>query len=325
MNVPITPLERLPGLSRPGTDLWVKRDDLTDPTYGGNKVRKLVHLLADARARGAHRLVTLGAAGSHHVLATTVFGKRAGFDVAAVLVPQPRTLHVVDNVRADIAQGLDMRASSAIAWAPFVALFALRAFARGTAFITVGGSNVVGSLGYVDAAREIALQVRDGAMPEPDVIVVALGSGGTVAGLAAGLAIAGLRTRVVAVSVSSPPRIVAFLTRRLVRGVLRHLRAHAHTADALRRITFERGYLGPGYGHATPDGIRALELAAGVGLKLDLTYTAKTFACALDRVASGEAKTVLYLHTLSSAPLAPLLTNAPSEGELAVPIRALLR
>jgi len=68
--------------------------------YGGNKVRKLEYLLADARARGATRLVTIGAVGSHHVLATTLYGGREGFRVEAALVPQPRTEHVVEVVRA---------------------------------------------------------------------------------------------------------------------------------------------------------------------------------------------------------------------------------
>src|SRR6185437_5602609 len=101
-----TPLEPLPQLSRPGSALWVKRDDLTHPLYGGNKVRKLERILAEARKKGATRLVTVGAVGSHHVLATTIFGTQAGFEVEAVLVPQPRTAHVVANLRADLAHHL---------------------------------------------------------------------------------------------------------------------------------------------------------------------------------------------------------------------------
>src|SRR5215472_6673366 len=93
-----TPLEPLEALSRPGCSLWIKRDDLTNPLYGGNKVRKLERLLADAKQRGAQRILTVGAVGSHHVLATAVFGRRAGFEVEAVLVPQPRTAHAVDDL-----------------------------------------------------------------------------------------------------------------------------------------------------------------------------------------------------------------------------------
>jgi D-cysteine desulfhydrase len=81
-----TAAHRLDALSRAGAELWIKRDDLTSKLYGGNKVRKLELIFAAAAARGARRLFTAGAAGSHHVLATTIYGRRAGFDVAALLI-----------------------------------------------------------------------------------------------------------------------------------------------------------------------------------------------------------------------------------------------
>src|SRR5579883_1421299 len=156
-----TPVERLDTLSNDASELWVKRDDLTHGVYGGNKVRKLEWLLADARTRGARRIVTVGAVGSHHVLATTYFGTRAGFEVLAVLVPQPRTDHVVEVLRADLALGLRVVPVSSWGVAPIAMLARL---GRGTRLVTVGGSSVVGSMGYVQAARELAAQVRGGAL-----------------------------------------------------------------------------------------------------------------------------------------------------------------
>src|SRR5271165_3541870 len=91
-----TPVGRLSPLSTDRSELWVKRDDLTNPEYGGNKVRKLERLLARALERGARRIVTVGAAGSHHVLATAIFGRRVGLEVEAVLVPQPGTGHAAE-------------------------------------------------------------------------------------------------------------------------------------------------------------------------------------------------------------------------------------
>src|SRR5262249_29706205 len=157
-------------------------------TCGGNKVRKLEWLLADAHARGARRVVAVGAAGSHHVLTTTYFAKREGLDVEAVLVPQPRTEHVVEVLRTAVALGV--RPTAARSWGAAAALLLLRMARadKNTRFLPVGGSSVLGSMGYVTAARELAAQVRAGAMPEPDVCLVALGSGGTAAGLAAGFA-----------------------------------------------------------------------------------------------------------------------------------------
>ena len=88
-----------------GREVWVKHDNATHPRYGGNKVRKLEHLLEEARAEGATHLLTAGAAGSHHVLATVVHGAAAGFAVEAVLTPRPRTQHAAATLRATIAQG----------------------------------------------------------------------------------------------------------------------------------------------------------------------------------------------------------------------------
>jgi len=203
-------VERLAKLSTKKTSLWVKRDDLTHPLYGGNKVRKLEHILADAKSRGKKRILTVGAAGSHHVLATAIFGRAAGFEVEAVLVPQRRTAHALANLRADLAQGLAARTARTYAGA---ALGVIARWRPGTLVVPMGGSNVVGSLGYVDAARELETQVRAGEMPEPDLIVVCVGSGGTAAGLCAGLALTSLKTRVLGVIVASPRPIVAGLAR----------------------------------------------------------------------------------------------------------------
>lgn len=298
-----TPVEHLQALSNAKTALWVKRDDLTHAVYGGNKVRKLEHLLADAKARGKRRILTLGAAGSHHVLATTIFGRAAGFEVEAVLVPQRRTAHVEANLRADLAQGLHARPARTWVGAAIGTILRWRPDAY---LVPMGGSTVIGSMGYVEAARELEAQVRAGAMPEPDRIVVTVGSGGTAAGLCAGLASTSLKTRVLGVMVAPPASIVAGLTRWLIR---RCHRASGGTAprDALGRLELCVDYMGKGYGEPTAKGDHAEEWAASMGLALDPTYTAKAFAATLDLVESGRHEVVLYWHTLSSAPMGPLL------------------
>jgi D-cysteine desulfhydrase len=306
-----TPVERIAALSTVETDLWVKRDDLTSPEYGGNKVRKLERLLALAAAHGAKRVVTVGAAGSHHVLATAYFGRKIGLEVEAVLVPQPGTPHVLEVLRADLAAGL--RAIPVGTWAAVPLAVAARV-AAGAEFLPIGGSNVVGSLGYVDAARELAAQVRAGALPEPDVCVVALGSGGTAAGLAAGFIAEKMATRVVGVCVATPPWLVRAAALRLARACARAsgVRAQDVGRGAVRaRLATDTRFLGEGYGCATEDGARATRLAMDVGLSLDPTYTAKAFAAALWHVRARRGQHILYWHTLSSAPMAVLLGGAP--------------
>ena len=157
---------------------------------------------------GAKRIVTVGAAGSHHVLATTSSGA-GGLEVEAVLVPQPRTAR--RRRAAGGARPGCTRSPCVVGAVPFAVARRVR---PGTRFVPVGGSSVVGAMGYVKAARELATQVREGALPEPDVCVVALGSGGTAAGLAAGFAAEGLRRRFVGVCVASPPWLVLASLRR---------------------------------------------------------------------------------------------------------------
>jgi|HubBroStandDraft_1064217.scaffolds.fasta_scaffold96086_2 D-cysteine desulfhydrase len=316
-----TAVERVAALSTPRSDLWVKRDDRTHEVYGGNKVRKLEFLLADALARGVTRVVTVGAAGSHHVLATTYFGTRAGLEVEAVLVPQPWTAHVIDVLRADVAQGLrpfPVTSWGAVPWAT------MQRIVRGARFIQVGGSSVVGSIGYVSAARELAGQIRDGVLPEPDVCVVALGSGGTAAGLAAGFEAEGLRTKVVGVCVSPPAWALRWRSRWLARACAHRVGAHATREAIDARLTTDGRFMGGGYGHAIAAGDEATRVAdAAAGLILDPTYTAKAFASALWHVRARRGRHILYWHTLSSAPMAPLLEGAPSDGSLATSLRAL--
>jgi 1-aminocyclopropane-1-carboxylate deaminase/D-cysteine desulfhydrase-like pyridoxal-dependent ACC family enzyme len=319
-----TPVVLAATLSRPGSDLWIKRDDLTHPVYGGNKVRKLEYLLAGALTRGATRLVTVGAAGSHHVLATTYFGKRAGLEVEAVLVPQPSTDHVLEVLRADV--GLGLTAFPVNSWSAVPFAFARRV-AAGAWPITVGGSSVSGSMGYVQAARELAAQVREGQLPEPDVCVVALGSGGTAAGLAAGFAAEGLKTRVVGACVSAPPWALRLISLSLARACTRLATSTSGSGNsraAMReRLAIDTRFLGAGYGFDVPAGAEAAAAASEAGLVLDRTYTAKAFASALWHVRARQAKHVLYWHTLSSAPMGPLLEGAPALAALDPALRRL--
>jgi 1-aminocyclopropane-1-carboxylate deaminase/D-cysteine desulfhydrase-like pyridoxal-dependent ACC family enzyme len=286
--------------------LWVKRDDGTSEVYGGNKVRKLELFLGAAREQNKTRLLTIGAAGSHQVVATTIFGARHGFEVEAVLVPQPGSDHARLNLRVALAHGL--RAIAAPAWAIAPAILLAR---RGSdAYpIPLGGSNALGSLGFVEAGRELAAQVRAGQMPEPDAVVVALGSGGTAAGLAVALEEAQMKTRVVAASVVHPKVVLSLGAHRLVKqtaalaGLPREIGARAS-----KRLEVTGDWVGRGYAIPTEEGEAATAVARTHGLELDLTYTAKAFACALAMRPSAEAekKTILYWHTLSHVPLAGL-------------------
>src|SRR6185369_4771995 len=237
---------------------------------------------------------------SHHVLATGVFGKAAGFSVEAVVLPRAQSAHVLLSAAATIAQGVQL--IPAASYTEAAGQLALRV-AEGSYLIPAGGSNRLGSLGLVVAAAELEAQVRANLLPEPDLIILPLGSGGTAAGLCAGLMQTKLRTRVLAIAVAEPARVFAHKARRLAQELLEH----PARAEVSRRFEVALDYLGGGYGVPTLPSERASRAAARCGLALDDTYTAKAFAAALDRVALGRDRTVLFWNTLSSADLAPLL------------------
>jgi len=241
------------------------------------------------------------------VLATTVYGRRAGFEVAAILTPQPRSEHAMQSLRAGLAQGLRAFAAPSIAALPIVFARVLR---RRDFVVEPGGSSVAGTLGYVDAALELGEQIRAGELPNPDVIVVGLGSGGTAAGLLAGSVGSGLSTKIIAVRIVSPALMGRQRTLWLALRAARRRGFAVGIAALARGLEVERGYLGRGYGYPSRDGDRAMEVAAPAGISLDTTYTAKTFAAVLDIAQKGRFRNVLYWHTLSSAPLAPLLEGA---------------
>jgi D-cysteine desulfhydrase len=309
-----TPVFELPSAAAGSGRLWVKNDGVTNPGYGGNKVRKLERLLGEALRFRAVRLVTLGAAGSHHVLATTRFAREVGLPTVAVLTPQPWSDHAEATLCASLAEGLDARAAPCLLAVP-ARLAEL--WGPGDRCIPIGGSSVTGTLGYVDAMRELAAQIRAGELPEPDVVVAALGSGGTVAGLVAGAAITGLRCRVLGVCVAAGPVVSRALVLRLAWAAARRAGEPVSLRRLRETLIVGAGELGPGYGHPTERAAVATAVAREAGILLDPTYTAKAFAAALAlvgypalmrepsdiiRVSAKERPlTVVYWHTLSAA------------------------
>lgn len=279
LGVAETPLEqwRIDGAS-----LWIKRDDLSAPALGGNKVRALEYLLAHVPAGCA--LLTVGATGSTHALAVACYGAQLGRRVQVITWPQEQ--HAA--ARATAARLASLASVTATG---SVAAAYLRAFGRrlrgGVHWIPAGGSVPLGALGHVAAALELAQQIERDAIPAPDLLVVPLGSGGTAAGLLVGLALAGLPTRVVGVQVV--PRLVA----RHARVATLARRTHALVARLVgepippldvERLEIDRSAYGGRYGRETEAARHAAaSLARAGGPTLEPTYSAKAFAVALAR------------------------------------------
>ena len=310
-----TRVHRLSGLGKAlgAGEIWIKRDDESCPWYGGNKPRKLEFLLGEARARGHDALLTFGALGSNHALATAICGAKTGFSTELVLVPQPVTAHVRRNLLAAHRAGARLRFAPsklhAVAIAARAEAAARLAVRRPPYRIPPGGSSPLGTLGYVSAALELKRQVLAGELPEPDVVFVPLGSNGTMAGLIAGMRLAAMDTRVVGVRVSDMLRLSSATVARLASRTLRLLGRLSPelAADAVspRDVTVLDGYLGAGYGQPTVEGRRAVDLMREhEAIELEGTYTGKTLAAMIDHVATRPSGApVLFWNTFSSVEL----------------------
>lgn len=301
---PVTRVDDVPAGFR--GQLWVKRDDRSSGHYGGNKVRKLEYLLAEALDRGAGRLVTTGVEGSHHCLATCVHGRRVGLPTTLVVFPQPGTEHSREMAALNRAWADRVRHCSSFAIQPFAeAAVRWRHRAEDPYVIPGGGSNAVGVLGYVGGSLELAEQVRGGEAPRPDTITVAAGTLGTVAGLAIGAALTNLTDRILGIRIVPSTVANELVLAHLVETSVRRLtEAGIRTPDPrliLQRVELIGDYFGAGYGRPTTWGDRATDWFGARGLTLDPSYTAKTAAGLLDLLAARPAGVHLYWHTLSRA------------------------
>jgi len=310
-----TPIERLPLAE----GLWCKREDQSGSLYGGNKVRKLRWILPEV-PEGA-TLLSMGAAGSNHLVACGVYCREAGIPLESVLVPQPETAHVRANLRR--IHGLSRRcwpakSDAGAAMAIAQALRANHQEGRPVYPVWIGGSTPLGCLGWVEGALEIAAQVEAGVMPSPTDLFVAAGSGGTSAGLLLGLTMAGLDCRVHAVRVTakwfSGKHVILAMARRAA-ALLRRHGARAPAPDA-RRLQVHAEVFAPGYGRGNPPTEAALREAADVGLTLEGTYTGKALAACLSDVREGRVgPSVLFIDTVSSIAPEPPLDALPPKVE----------
>ena len=325
LNGAPTPLRHLNHLSiLLKRDVWVKCDNelaLGDATrkLGGNKVRKLDHLLMEARRRGARSILAIGSAGSNHLAATSWYGRAMGFDVISVTYPQPMDKRARLNRILIQQQSRKVFAARRVRDLPAL-LTRLGGLSSPTLFrMPMGGSSPLGAIGYIIAGMEYAFQVQAGGMPRPERVYLPVGSGSTLVGLAIGFTCAGLSTMLHGVRIV--PRIVA--NRRTLRSLMmktiRLLRERdivvPDVPDHMWHI--DGRFVGRGYGHPTPESRLAIDMAAKDGLELDPIYTGKAFAAlshpAVQRSHSS-GRPWLFWHTLG--PLPPdAVEGSPRRGK----------
>ncbi len=308
-----TPLEPMDRLSEKlgGPRLWVKRDDCTGLSSGGNKTRKLEYLMADAQKHGADTIITQGATQSNHARQTTAAAAKLGMECHILLEDRTGSndpSYILNgNVLLDQLHGatISKRGGGTDMNAEMQALAeTLLAEGRTPYVIPGGGSNAIGALGYVNCARELAEQAA-GTGLRIDALVHATGSSGTQAGLVTGLAAIQSDIHLLGIGVRAPQE----KQEQMVFDLAQKTADHLGTGQIIQRSAVRANcdYVGPGYGLPTDGMISALKLLAQTeGLLFDPVYSGKGLDGLIDQVQKGYfdgMDNVVFLHTGGSAAL----------------------
>jgi len=294
-----TPLEPMDRFSEwlGGPRVLVKRDDLTGLALGGNKARKLEFLCGEAQAQGCDVLVTGGGAQSNHARMTAAAANRLGFDCHLAVGGKEPGLYS-GNLLLDRVLGATLHFTGADSYydvesAVDEVAAQLAADGRRPFAMPIGGASVTGAAAFAWAADELLTQVDEDGHGSVDWIVVADGSGGTHAGLLAGL---GGRARVLGVDVGTRPDLDDVIPRLAVEAAARAARSASN-----EKLVLDHSRFGDGYGAVTDGALEAIERVAGLeGVVLDPVYTGKAMAGLIGAAREGRfgaGDTVLFWHT----------------------------
>lgn len=310
-----TPFHRLCSMSEDlGVGLYLKRDDLTGPaTFGGNKVRKLEYLLADAKRLSATHVITYGATQSNHAMLTAVTSVRAGLRpvlfLSAIVPPNEQDLRanlLLDHVLGaevhilPVRSGMSMvDAAAERAEAAKMRISELESQGYRCYEIPGGGANPIGSLGFASAYVEMMEQARQHGLDDVDYVVHASGSGGTLAGLLAGRVLVGSKARILSFTSSYKGDDYADNLASMANKTLSILDCDFQVAPS--DIAYDSSYVGGGYEVPTEASTRAIRLfAQREGIFFDPVYTSKALAGLLnyvDRGSIAKGSSVVFWHT----------------------------
>ncbi len=311
LPTPLEPLQRL-SAELGGPDIWIKRDDCTGLSSGGNKTRKLEFLMADAVNQGADTVITQGATQSNHARQTCAIAAKLGFE-CHILLEDRTGFHDEayahnGNVLLDQLHGatISLRPADSDMNAAMEQLaHLLRDDGKKPYIIPGGGSNEIGALGYVNAAMEITVQANDRSLCI-DQLVHATGSTGTQAGLVVGFEAMNSGIPVYGVSVRAAKDKQEENVYGLVQRTCEFM-GYSPDMIAREKIVANSDYVGDGYGLPTESMIEAVKLMARYeGILLDPVYAGKGFAGLVDLIRKGHFKTgenVVFLHTGGSVSL----------------------
>jgi len=308
-----TPLEKLDRLSKElgGPEIWIKRDDCTGLSTGGNKTRKLEFLMAEAMAMGADTVMTQGATQSNHARQTAAAAAKLGMGCHILLEDRTGSNDANYNGNGNVlldhlhgattskrAGGMDMAAEMELV------AERLRSEGRKVYLIPGGGSNATGALGYVNCAFELVGQANDRSLAI-DHLVTATGSAGTQAGLITGLKAMNAGIPLLGIGVRAPKE----KQEENVFALAQKTAAKLGCPDVVARgdVVADSSYVGVGYGIPRDDTLEAIRMFAQLeAILLDPVYSGKGAAGLIDYCRKGKFKKgerVVFLHTGGSAAL----------------------
>ncbi len=286
-------------------NFFVKREDLTDSVYGGNKIRNLEFLLGDALRKKAERIVTVAPLGSNFVAALAAQTKKIGMPTDVFHFVPAMSRLIRSQARFSSRHGAQLRLSRGSHYvAPLKATVSAELDllkSPRSYLMSPGGSSAIGAIGHVGAIMELAGQISRKEISEPDTLVVGAGTCGTMAGLLVGIKIAGLKTRVVGVRCVDRLVCNRFRIARLANQTLKLLgRKERIRISEIDLRDIESLHYGLPLGNAEE---LISEMRSSTGIELDTTYTTKVFSYLKTRAQQGkcENQTVLYWHTFSPA------------------------
>jgi D-cysteine desulfhydrase len=317
-----TPIHRLDKLGENlgFKNLYIKRDDLCSPLYGGNKIRKLEFLFGDAKKKNKKFLITTGCVGSNYILSVCIFAKEFGFMPTVIFYPQEMVSYIKKNLLLDHFFGCEMIYSPSLYLVPFYLLYNFLRLSlknkESPYYLPIGGSSILGTIGYLNAVFEIKTQIEKGILPEPSYIFSALGTCGTVAGLELGVRVAKLKTKIISVQVVEKlianEKRVAKLVNKTAKFLHNLDNSFPHLKISPKDVIVLKKYFGGKYARITREGVNAVNLLRKLeNITLETTYTAKAFAGLIDFVKENslQNETILFLNSYNSVDLSNFLIN----------------
>jgi D-cysteine desulfhydrase len=308
LGISVSPVHKLTHLGH--NNLWIKRDDMLSPLYGGNKVRRLEFVLGEAVKKNKTRIVTMGGIGTNHGLATAIFCKQLGLSCTLLLFDQYITPYVKENLVLFHKYNAKMIYTKTMLNAGFHYYLIQRLKHPNALFLYAGGSSSLGTLGAVNGAFELKEQIDEGLLPMPKYIFCPSASNGTMAGLILGFLLAQIKTTIIGVRVgasrlgplplNTPGTVIS-----LMKKTYSLLKKNSSSIPPLdfNLPTMINEYCGDGYGYPTNEGNKAVDIFKKLeDINLEPVYTGKTCAALLDFIKDPVYKDepIIYWHTYNS-------------------------